>query len=86
MSPHAQLDHRTRWLALIVLCCGNLMIVLLAVGLMNLPWMVLITLVIFIEKVWHDASRLNPLIGMALVAYGVLSFINPALLSGLYVQ
>ena len=67
-------------------CCGNLMIVLLAVGLMNLPWMVLITLVIFIEKVWHDASRLNPLIGMALVAYGVLSFINPALLSGLYVQ
>ena len=28
MSPHAHLDHRTRWLALIVLCCGNLMIVL----------------------------------------------------------
>ncbi len=28
MSPHAQLDHRTRWLALLVLCLGDLMIVL----------------------------------------------------------
>jgi predicted metal-binding membrane protein len=67
-------------------CCGNLMIVLLAVGLMNLFWMVLITLVIFIEKVWHGADRLNSLIGIALIAYGILSFIQPTLLSGLYVQ
>jgi len=67
-------------------CCGNLMIVLIAVGLMNLFWMVLITLVIFIEKVWHGADRLNSLIGIALIAYGVLSFIEPTLLSGLYVQ
>lgn len=67
-------------------CCGNLMIILLAVGLMNLPWMLIVTLVIFIEKVWHNTERLNPLIGMALVAYGVLAFISPALLSGLYVQ
>ena len=67
-------------------CCGNLMIVLVAVGLMNVFWMVLITLVIFIEKVWHDSYRLNSLIGMALIAYGMLSFIEPTLLSGLYVR
>jgi predicted metal-binding membrane protein len=67
-------------------CCGNLMIVLVAVGLMNLFWMVLITLVIFIEKVWHDGYRLNSLIGMALIFYGVLSYVEPSLLSGLYVQ
>jgi predicted metal-binding membrane protein len=67
-------------------CCGNLMIVLVAVGLMNLFWMVLITLVIFIEKVWHNGDRLNSLIGMALIVYGMLSFIDPTLLSGLYVR
>ncbi len=66
-------------------CCGHLMIVLIAVGLMNLFWMVLITLVIFIEKVWHDSYRLSSLIGMALIVYGMLSFIDPTLLSGLYV-
>jgi predicted metal-binding membrane protein len=67
-------------------CCGNLMIVLIAVGLMNLFWMVLITLVIFIEKVWYDGYRLSSLIGMALIVYGVFSYINPTLLSGLYVH
>lgn len=66
--------------------CGNLMIVLIAVGLMNMFWMVLITLVIFIEKVWHHGHRLSSLIGMVLIGYGVLSFISPPLLSGLYVR
>ena len=67
-------------------CCGNLMIVLLAVGLMNLFWMVLITLVIFIEKVWYYSYRLNSLIGVALIFYGLLSYIQPSLLTGLYVR
>lgn len=66
--------------------CGNLMVVLIAVGLMNLFWMVLITLIIFIEKVWRHGYRLNPFIGMVLIAYGVLSFLEPTLLSGLYVR
>jgi len=67
-------------------CCGNLMIVLLAVGLMNLPWMVLITLVIFAEKAWPHGDRLHAFVGIALIAYGLLSFIDPTLLSGLYIQ
>lgn len=67
-------------------CCGHLMIVLVAVGLMNLFWMLLITLVIFIEKVWHDSHRLNSLIGMALILYGAFSYVEPSLLSGLYVR
>jgi predicted metal-binding membrane protein len=67
-------------------CCGNLMIVLVAVGLMNLFWMVLITLIIFLEKVWLHGYRLNPFIGILLIAYGMLSFLDPTLLSGLYVR
>jgi predicted metal-binding membrane protein len=67
-------------------CCGNLMIILIAVGLMNLFWMVLITFVIFIQKVWQHGDRLNSLLGMALIVYGMLSFIDPTLLSGLYVR
>lgn len=67
-------------------CCGNLMIILIAVGLMNLFWMVLITFVIFIQKVWQHGDRLNSLLGMALVVYGMLSFIDPTLLAGLYVR
>jgi predicted metal-binding membrane protein len=66
--------------------CGNLMIVLIAVGLMNLFWMVLLTLIVFIEKVWPYGYRLNALLGVALITYGMFSFIEPALLSGLYIQ
>jgi len=65
--------------------CGNLMMVLVAVGLMNLFWMVLITLVIFIEKVWRNGYRLSSLIGVALIVYGICAYIDPTLLSGLYV-
>jgi len=66
--------------------CGNLMVVLVAVGLMNLSWMVLITLVVFVEKVWLHADRLTTLLGMALIVYGALSYIDPTLLSGLYIH
>lgn len=62
------------------------MIVLVAVGLMNLFWMGLMTLVIFLEKVWQNGYRLNALIGMALIVYGMLSFIDPTLLIGLYLH
>jgi predicted metal-binding membrane protein len=85
-SPFSALKAGVRHSISCLGCCGNLMIVLVAVGLMNLFWMVLITLVIFIEKVWHDGYRLNSLIGMALIFYGVLSYIEPSLLSGLYIR
>lgn len=65
-------------------CCGNLMLVLLAVGLMNLPWMLLVTVGIFLEKSWPQGPRLSFYLGALLLFYGLLAFIDPALLPGLY--
>lgn len=64
-------------------CCGGLMLILVAVGLMNLPWMFLITLLIFLEKVWKQGSRLRLFLGIALILFGLLAFIDPSLLPGL---
>jgi predicted metal-binding membrane protein len=44
-------------------CCGHLMLILVAVGLMNLSWMVVITLLIFLEKVWHRGPLLSLFLG-----------------------
>ncbi len=66
-------------------CCSSLMLVLIAVGLMNLPWMLLVTGVVFLEKVWSQGPRLRFLLGFALIFFGLLAFIDPALLPGLYV-
>ena len=39
-------------------CCWSLMLVLVAVGVMNMVWMAALTVVIFLEKVWrHRRSR-----------------------------
>ncbi len=65
-------------------CCGNLMLVLLAVGLMNLPWMLLVTSVIFLEKSWPQGPRLSFYLGALLLFYGLVAFIDPSLLPGLY--
>jgi predicted metal-binding membrane protein len=66
--------------------CGPLMLVMTAVGLMNLVWMLLLTAVIFVEKVWFDGNRLSAPIGVALIMYGLLAFVDPALLPGLFVR
>ena len=64
-------------------CCGGLMLVLIAVGLMNLTWMILVTVLIFLEKAWDQGSRLSFFIGMALIFYGILAVADPSLLPGL---
>lgn len=62
-------------------CCGGLMLIMVVVGLMNLPWMVLLTIVIFLEKTWHYGDRLSFLIGIGLMLFAMLAFIDPTLLS-----
>ena len=66
-------------------CCGGLMLILIPVGLMNLPWMILITLLIFLEKAWYLGHRLSSLIGIICIFYGVFAFVDPLLLPGLYI-
>jgi predicted metal-binding membrane protein len=61
-------------------CCGALFAVLFAVGLMALPWMALIALMIFVEKLIPGGSgfRVSAALGGALVVVGLLFLVVPA--------
>lgn len=61
-------------------CCWALMSVLLVVGLMNLVWMIALTLVFLTEKCLHDGWVLPRVVGTALVAIGVAVVVDPLLL------
>ena len=52
-------------------CCGGLMLILLAVGLMNLGWMVVLAAVFFAEKVVPHGPLAGRLAGVALFITGV---------------
>ena len=60
--------------------CGGLMLVMIVVGFMNLPWMVLLMLVIFVEKTWCSGDRLSFLMGIGLILIAMLAFIDPSVL------
>ncbi|MGH6901887.1 MAG: DUF2182 domain-containing protein [Geminicoccaceae bacterium] len=53
-------------------CCWALFAVMVAAGIMSLAWMLLLTLVVFIEKVLPQGRRASPMIGIALVVLGLL--------------
>jgi predicted metal-binding membrane protein len=53
-------------------CCWALFAVLVAAGVMSLAWMLLLTLVIFAEKVFPYGQRAAVAVGLAFVALGVL--------------
>lgn len=53
-------------------CCWALFSVLVAAGVMSLAWMLLLTLVVFAEKVLPQGRRTSAVVGVALVALGVL--------------
>jgi predicted metal-binding membrane protein len=52
-------------------CCWALFAVLVAAGVMSLAWMLLLTLVIFAEKVLPGGPRTSQVVGIALVALGI---------------
>jgi predicted metal-binding membrane protein len=58
------------------------MLVMIAVGLMSFPWMFLLTLVIFLEKIWRQGVRFSFFVGFGLLVFAVLALAEPALLSG----
>ncbi len=61
-------------------CCWALMAVLLVVGLMNLAWMALLSLVFLAEKNWRHGVGFTRLAGSALSALGVAVLVHPGLL------
>jgi predicted metal-binding membrane protein len=67
-------------------CCWGLMVVLVAVGVMNIAVMAALTVVIFAEKLWRYGKPFGQAVGVALVAIGVLAIWFPWLLPGLHVS
>lgn len=58
-------------------CCWGLMVVLFAVGLMNLLWMIILTVVIFAEKVLPYGSLVARLTALALILFGLFTLVMP---------
>ncbi len=67
------IDHGTYCLG----CCWGLMLVLFVVGIMNLAWMGILTLVIFIEKISKHGVIISKLVGGLLVLLGLVMAIEP---------
>ncbi len=65
-------------------CCWGLMIVLVAVGVMNVAAMAVLAAVIFLEKLWRRGPVLVRLVGVAFLAIAVLAPFYPDLLPGLH--
>lgn len=64
-------------------CCWGLMIVLVAVGAMNVPAMVSLAGVILIEKVWRYGPVFSRSVGVLLLLVAALAPFIPSLLPGL---
>jgi predicted metal-binding membrane protein len=64
-------------------CCWGLMILLVAVGAMNIPAMVALAGVIFVEKVWRHGAGFAAAVGVALLAAAVFTIFSTALVPGL---
>jgi len=67
-------------------CCWGLMIVLFAVGLMNLGWMAALTLVMSLEKMSQRGKLIGHVAGLFLVAAGLLLAFKTGSLHGLVWQ
>ena len=62
------------------------MIVLIAVGVMNVAVMAALAAVIFVEKLWRYGKPFGQAVGVALAAIGALAIWFPWLLPGLHVS
>ncbi len=61
-------------------CCWALMAVLLVVGLMNLWWMIGLSLLFLVEKHWRQAIVVGRVVGVALVILGFAVMASPSVL------
>lgn len=62
--------------------CGGLMLLLFVVGFMNLPWMLVITLLVVLEKGWHYGHSLALAVGIGLLLLGIFAASDPGLIPG----
>ena len=64
--------------------CGGLMLILIPFGLMSLFWMIVITLIIFCEKLWQHGKTVSYLVASGLIFLSLLAWAIPSLLPGLH--
>ena len=64
-------------------CCWALMLVLFAVGVMNIAWMVILAAVVFAEKVLPVGERAARAVAVALIALGAWVAVLPGSVPGL---
>jgi predicted metal-binding membrane protein len=65
-------------------CCWALMIALIALGIMDLRWMVAFSVVITLEKLWRHGARFSYAVGVGLVVLGLLAPWHPGIVPGLH--
>jgi predicted metal-binding membrane protein len=65
-------------------CCWGLMVVLVAVGVMNLAAMAVLAVVIFLEKIWRRGDTLAKAVGIGFVAFALAIPFAPSLAPGLH--
>jgi predicted metal-binding membrane protein len=58
-------------------CCWILMVLLFAVGAMNLVWVAALTAVVLIEKLFPAGDWIARIGGMLLIAWGIWLLLNP---------
>jgi predicted metal-binding membrane protein len=64
-------------------CCWALMVLLFAVGVMSITWMILVSAIVFAEKVLPVGERVAQLIAIVLIAFGVWVATSPTSVPGL---
>jgi predicted metal-binding membrane protein len=62
-------------------CCWGLMLVLFVVGMMNIAWMGILALIIFVEKISKQGVIISKFVGGFLILLGFLLAINPKIFS-----
>ena len=65
-------------------CCWALMVVLIAVGVMNLAWMTGLAATVFLEKTWRYGKALSIVFGLALIVFACFVPSHPGLIPGLH--
>ena len=65
-------------------CCWGLMLVLFVVGIMNLTWMGILTLVILVEKISKHGLIISRVIGGFLILLGIILAIQPSMVSFIF--
>ncbi|MGH3138110.1 MAG: DUF2182 domain-containing protein [Gaiellales bacterium] len=67
-----------------VACCWSLMVALIALGIMDLRWMVAFAVVITLEKLWRYGRIVALAAGIALIALGLAVPSHPGIVPGLH--